>query len=182
MTQVTPGEGLGAPRILPLATARVLLWAHDEASDQGFEVSKAVTRPLQARCTSAPSCPSEPFDPFSGPAWIDPDEPPLDPCPYGFRRRGQCLLHRNREALEAALFQIGEARRAARLLTALGYAVREEAIDPLGGARETRILWAHSALHDGDEVRVLPGPAGMRLVLVRPHRSGTGKLRVCESR
>ena len=180
MTQPHQGERLTLPETLPLAGARVLLWAHDDASDAGFEVSKAVTRSLQARCPTAPACPSEPLDPFSGPAWIDPDEGPRDPCPYAFRRRGQCLLHRNREALEAALLTCGEARRATRLLTALGYRVRAEGIDP-SGRGNPRILLAHSALDDTDEVRVLPAPGGGRLVLVRPHREGTGKLRVCET-
>jgi hypothetical protein len=155
-----------------LAQARVLLWAregHHAAPREAFEVSKVVDQLLQPKCQTAPSCPSSAGSPFQAqPTWIDPDEPPAGDCAYGFRLRGQCLLHRNRRALEAALFQIGEAARARRWLQSLGYLVHEEVVDPLDGAGEARILSAHSNLGEGDEVRVVPAPGGGRLVLVRP--------------
>ncbi len=151
-------------KILRLAGCRALLWARERGSGASYEVSKGVDRPLQARCASAPRCPG---DAERDPAWVDPAEEAPAGCPYAFHDRGECLEHRNRQALEAALFTPSEARRTRGLLEALGYEVEEEAVEP---ALDDRILAAHRAPTPGRQVRVLGGPGGAALVLVRSGR------------
>jgi hypothetical protein len=159
-------------KILHLAQSRVLLWAREGLEALPFEVSKVVNAPLQGRCDTAPYCPGEreSDQPFNGPAWIDPTATPPAACPYMFSNRGDCLTHRNRAALEAALFSPGEARMARRLLEALGYNVREEAIDVTEASHpdgESRILDAHSYIGPSHQVKLFSSPHSGQIVLVR---------------
>ncbi len=165
-------------KVLRLADARVLLWAQDREGEP-FEVSRMVTAALQPLCPTAPRCPREVEEagPFGRPpAWIDPHEEPIGPCAYRFHTRGECLRHRNQAALEAALLGPDEAGRARRLLEAMGYRVREEALDP--ARLRSRILLAHGAVGPTHQVRLLNAPGLGSLVLVRegpcqrakPHR------------
>ncbi len=164
--------GEGRLKILHLAQSRVLLWAREGRDLLPYEVSKVVNNPLQGRCDTAPYCPGEreSDQPFNGPAWIDPNATPSPACPYAFSNRGDCLAHRNRAALEAALFSPAEARMARRLLEALGYNVFEEAIDvtqtclPDG---ESRILDAHSYIGPSHQVKLFSSPHSGQIVLVR---------------
>lgn len=157
-------------KILRLADARVLLWARERRARGGepFEVSKVVSGPLQGLCPTAPRCPAEltsagPFARVS--SWIDPHEPPHGACAYGFGNRGECLRHRNRSALESALLSPDEARRAVRLLEAMGFSVEEESIDP--GQARARILLAHGGIGPAHQVRLLSAPGLGSRVLVR---------------
>lgn len=157
-------------KILRLADARVLLWARERRARGGepFEVSKVVSGPIQGLCPTAPRCPAElaSVGPFGRvPSWIDPHEPPRGACAYGFGSRGECLRHRNQSALESALFSPDEARRAVRLLEAMGFSVEEEAIDP--GHARGRILLAHGGIGPAHQVRLLSAPGLGSLVLVR---------------
>ncbi|MGE0708726.1 MAG: hypothetical protein AB7N76_21210 [Planctomycetota bacterium] len=153
-------------KILRLAQARVLLWAHDRATDKPYEVSKVVDGPLQERCPSAPRCPEEPEDAFGSNLWIDPHERPHGACAYAFRRRGQCLRHRNQVALEAALFRPQEVALTRRLLESLGFTVTEESIDVTG--LPARILQAHGNVSAAShQVRLLRSPSAGSIVLVR---------------
>lgn len=157
-------------RILRLAQSRVVLWAQDRNGPPGetpFEVSKVVDAPLQPRCPTAPSCPQETEAPFSGnQAWINPRESPPGICPYAFTTREGCLEHRNQRALEIALFRQGEADAVRKLLEALGYVVRVEPLDPVGGGAG-HILRSHGYISPNHEVRLLNGPRGGQIVLVR---------------
>jgi hypothetical protein len=151
-------------KILRLAQARLLLWAHDRVAGP-FEVSKVVTHRLQPLCSTAPRCPDDLsfFEP-AGPAWIDPIQEAHPECPYAFARRGECLRHRNQLALEAALFAPGEVELTRRLLEALGFRVTTEAIDPV---RENTVLAAHGEIGPSHDVRLLQSPVAGPIVLVR---------------
>ena len=172
-------------KVLQLARSRMLLWARERGGNEAaFEVSRAVEGPLLERCATAPRCPEpgtrgEAATPAAASAsagragTASPAPPPLDPaapaasdCPYAFERVGDCVLHRNRRALEAGLFRPMEAQLARRLLEAIGYEVESEGVDPLH-EDAGRILRAHRPLSRRSEVRVLSAPYGGRSVLVR---------------
>lgn len=149
--------------LLSLARARILVWATPRGERAEFEVSKAVSVALQAKCKTAPLCAGESAE---NPGWLDPQAAPLGTCPYAYESRGECICDRNAEALGAALFGPGEARLVRNYLHALGYGVREEEVPPLdlGGMR---ILHAHSKIGDSHDVRVMGVPGVGELVLVR---------------
>jgi len=156
--------------VISLSRSRILLWATPRGEQVPYEVSKAVSAPLQARCKTAPLCPAE--EGQNGlPGWIRPDDPPIGPCPYEYATRGACICDRNVEALAAALFTPAEARLLGNYLNALGYVVREEAVPPeaLDG---TRILNAHAKIGDSHDVRVVSAPGVGELVLVRDLHAG----------
>jgi hypothetical protein len=157
--------------LLSLARARILLWATPRGDKVAFEVSKAVTAALQARCKSAPLCPGESPE-TTNPGWLDPQTAPLGACPYAYETRGECICDRNAEALGAALFGPGDARLVRNYLHALGYSVREEEIPPLD-LSGMRILHAHSKIGDSHDVRVMGVPGVGELVLVRDLAAGT---------
>lgn len=149
-------------KVLQLAQSRVVLWATEAGSGHPpFEVSRAVEGPLLERCPSAPRCPDGRPEKA-----LERHAPAAGECPYAFTQVGECVEHRNRRALEAALFRPHEAQLARRLLEAVGYRVEVEAVDPLE-ADAGRILRAHRPLSRRSEVRVLSAPFGGRLVLVR---------------
>ena len=149
-------------KVLQLAQSRVVLWATERgSSNPPFEVSRAVEGPLLERCQTAPRCPDGRQEKA-----LDRDAPAACNCPYEFQQVGECVEHRNRRALEAALFRPHESQLAKRLLEAVGYKVESEPVDPLQ-ADAGRILRAHRPLSRRSEVRVLTAPFGGRLVLVR---------------
>jgi hypothetical protein len=159
-------------KILRLAQARVLLWAHSTGGEP-FEVSKVVEGSLQPRCETAPYCPKVPSaSPLSeseegtNNLWIDPNERPPAGCAYAFQRRGLCLRHRNQVALESALFRPEEVSLTRRLLESLGFSVREEPVDPT--CHPARILQAHGSVSVAShQVRLLRSPSAGSIVLVR---------------
>jgi hypothetical protein len=158
-----PSLDRASTNLLSLSQARLLLWAAPRGDSLPFEVSKAVTTALQARCKTAPLCPGE--SPES-PGWLDPQAPPKGACPYFYESRGECICDRNSEALGAALFGPGEARVVRNYLHALGYDVSQEEIPPLD-LNGMRILHAHSKISDSHDVRVMGVPGVGELVLVR---------------
>ena len=151
--------------VLPLARARVLLWARQRGG-ASFEVSKVVNQPLQPLCPTSPRCPTEARATERRKAfWVDPSQPPPADCAYEFTRRGDCLRHRNQVALEAALFRPGELQLTRKLLEALGFEVSEETIDP--STQTTRVLDAHRGAACKGKARVLHSPVAGPIVLVR---------------
>ncbi|MBL4844020.1 MAG: hypothetical protein JKY65_00720 [Planctomycetes bacterium] len=173
-------------KILRLAHARVLLWAHDQGGGEPFEVSKVVDGPLQARCETAPRCPGEDPDAESESGesglWVDPQELPVGDCAYAFPHRGACLSHRNQLALERAMFLPTEVALTRRLLESLGYRVREESIDATHDA--PRILIAHGNVQArSHQVKLIKSPSAGSVVMVRrvgsqQRRSSHSQLRV----
>ena len=160
--------------IIQLQTQLYLLWATPAREEVAFEVSKVVDQPLQARCPTAPLCPSEAEEERRTRGEdADLDEVPVDPnsdadpdCPYAFCTKAECIRERNIEALRTALFPDREAQLVANYLRALGYEVRKEqiALDSLNGSR---VLMAHSRIYNVHDVRVLCSPGGQELVLIR---------------
>ena len=154
-------------KILRLAHARVLLWAHERGGCEPFEVSKVVDGPLQERCESAPRCPGEADDEEDEQGlWVDPLERPAGVCAYAFPHRGACLGHRNQIALERALFLPAEVQLTRRLLESLGYSVREESVDSTRA--NPRVLLAHGSVRAAShQVKLLKSPSAGSIVLVR---------------
>ncbi len=168
-----PTAGPGAT-IIQLQTQLFLLWATPQREEVAFEVSKVVDQPLQARCATAPLCPSEAEEERrSRGDDADLDDVPVDPnadadpdCPYGFCTKAECIRERNIEALRTALFPEREVALVGNYLKALGYTVRQEEV-PFDSLNGSRVLMAHSRIYNFHDVRVLCAPGGQELVLIR---------------
>jgi len=134
---------------------KVLLWA------SGYETSKVVFS-LQEKCNTAPHCLGGENE------WINPFESPSKECPYGFDLRKECIEHRNRAALEAALFTPKEAKLLTKFLGAMGYSVREEQIDT--SKYPLPILKSHGHVGSEYDVDLIKSPVG-QLILIRENIS-----------